>query len=526
MNLKGIFNANKWRLLLIIILVIAAVGLLSSGQYLSVPAYNYLKKLVFGPFLFFIGLSILADFLATILKSIVEYLYSKQIQEYLHQIRSKISQNLYLTRTSNTAKVQNNLLNNLTKLTQDFAQPLLKIFDEGLYIISSIGILFSFNWILVVLTILFTIISLALPKLFETVNSNATFRVTKSNEKLLNAIQKWTNGLDELRRYASFRIFDSSMVSVTNQLKEDQIKQGRLIAVSDVINSAFNMFAQTILLIVPSILYLQNQLSFGAVMASINFSTGIMAELTVVVYNWNFIKSAKELNQNLLDLQSDASLPTKQNQVKNLKQIKVNNLHFQFKNGEKIVYPDLTFNQGEKILLTGDSGSGKSTLFKLILGQIKPSLGKISYLDAKGHELKLNFDEIGYIAQGGTLFPESIKKNITMFDSKLESQVDDNVKKVGLEKDLSKFDAGLDTQIDLDQDNLSGGQKQKIILARAFVHHEPWLLIDEGTSAIDSYATQEIISNLLKTDSTLIMIAHNFSQELIDSFDRHIDLTR
>ena len=73
---------------------------------------------------------------------------------------------------------------------------------------------------------------------------------------------------------------------------------------------------------------------------------------------------------------------------------------------------------------------------------------------------------------------------------------------------------------------MSGGQKQKIALARAKIHNSTLLLVDEGTSAIDGTATMQILQKLLKSDQTIIMIAHNFSQGMIKMFDREIHLKK
>ena len=85
-----------------------------------------------------------------------------------------------------------------------------------------------------------------------------------------------------------------------------------------------------------------------------------------------------------------------------------------FKNGELIAYPHILINKGEKVLLTGDSGTGKSTLFKVLLGEIKPNFGRVIYRDARGKSITPNSEEVGYIAQDNTLFPETIENNITM----------------------------------------------------------------------------------------------------------------
>ena len=98
-------------------------------------------------------------------------------------------------------------------------------------------------------------------------------------------------------------------------------------------------------------------------------------------------------------------------------------------------YPDLKINQGEKILLSGDSGSGKTTLFKLLLGIIEPSQGKVNFKNKKNEEINPDFSKIGYIPQEPILFPGTIKQNITMFNNELTSKVEKAIEEVGLENE-------------------------------------------------------------------------------------------
>ena len=100
-----------------------------------------------------------------------------------------------------------------------------------------------------------------------------------------------------------------------------------------------------------------------------------------------------------------------------------------------------------------------------------------------------------------------------MFNSKLNDRVMHFVKQVNLEKDLAKFPAG------------SGGQRQKVVLARAQIHDSQLIFIDEGTSAIDAHNGLEILQNLLQTDATIVFIAHNLTEEMRQLFDREIHLS-
>ena len=201
-------------------------------------------------------------------------------------------------------------------------------------------------------------------------------------------------------------------------------------------------------------------------------------------------------------------------------------LQLQFPNGEKLTYPDLQVKTGEKILLTGDSGAGKSTLFKLILGELKPSSGEVDFQDKNGKTIIPDLSKIGYIPQDPVVFPASIKDNITMFNKKLDSKVNDVISSVNFSDDIAKFKDGVNEQLNLDKLNISGGQRQKIVLARAKIHNSEIILIDEGTSAIDQKATMNILHNLVKTPATIVFIAHNFNEEMRQLFDREIHLVK
>jgi ABC-type bacteriocin/lantibiotic exporter with double-glycine peptidase domain len=173
-------------------------------------------------------------------------------------------------------------------------------------------------------------------------------------------------------------------------------------------------------------------------------------------------------------------------------------------------------------LLTGVSGCGKSTFLRLILGIEKPSKGKVEYYDNQNQVIIPDFDQIGYIAQDVTLFPSSIRDNITMFNDPLNNKVSEVLQKVDL--DLSVKEIG--SIINPDNILLSGGQKQKIILAREIIDPKSFIFLDEPTSAIDTKTTTKILKIISELPSTIIMIAHNLTPEQKLMFDREIHFSK
>ena len=93
------------------------------------------------------------------------------------------------------------------------------------------------------------------------------------------------------------------------------------------------------------------------------------------------------------------------------------------------------------------------------------------------------------------------------------------------ENDIQKMPLKSETKLEVQNLNISGGQRQKIISSRACIHNDTFLLIDEGTSAIDQKATLEILQELIRTPITIIFIAHNFNQDMNKLFDREIHLS-
>lgn len=162
----------------------------------------------------------------------------------------------------------------------------------------------------------------------------------------------------------------------------------------------------------------------------------------------------------------------------------------------------------------------------MILGELEPSEGNVIYRDQNSNKITPDLSKIGYIPQNPVVFPATIEDNITMFNDKLDSKVKNAIKEVNFDADIAKFKDGLNEELDLDKLNISGGQRQKIVLARAKVHDSDIILIDEGTSAIDQNATMDILKCLVKSKATIVFIAHNFNEGMHELFDSEIHLVK
>jgi ATP-binding cassette, subfamily B, bacterial len=175
-------------------------------------------------------------------------------------------------------------------------------------------------------------------------------------------------------------------------------------------------------------------------------------------------------------------------------------------------------NTGETIAFVGPSGSGKSTLMKLLVGLYRPKEGRILYngLD----ETKLRFDDlrnqIGFVTQDTNLFSGTIRENLTFVNpSATEEEIIEALNKASCQNLLARADKGLETMIGEGGLKLSGGEKQRISIARALLRKPKLLLFDEATSALDSITEEEITYTIRDISSQgsqiTILIAHRLS---------------
>ena len=521
MSLKNLFKTNIFRgiFILIIFLCYAICGTLAT--YLFKYAINDLTKGNWDRFVFWLVIDFIVSILTVLTLPLGTFLFNKQVQECLHNIRSQIMRRYYNSGGYKVSEIQNELGNNLKILTDDYATPWIQIWTNLLSLIFAIGTLITLHWSLILFVAVAAIIVLTLPKIMTKKLSNSTAAAAKKNAQLLNTIENWFSGLSELRRYSASGRLDRALGQDSRKLAEANVYRKKVQGISISINGLGNAIGQIGSSLFSGLLFFNHIITLGDWFIAGSFASTIFNGLWEVINAMTQMRSTKKLRQEIADLTK--SIPEKKPGTV-VYGVECHNLKVQYQNGESISYPDFTINKGDKVLLSGDSGTGKSTLFKVLLGQLKPKTGEVYFTAQDGTKISPQQARLGYVAQDATLFPDTIANNITMFNSKLVSKLKEAVQKVQLVPDLAKFPNQINTTVDLDQGNLSGGQRQKVVLARAEIHDEPFLLLDEATSAVDSKSTSEIIGNLLDTDKTLLMIAHNFSPELKDKFDYQINL--
>lgn len=194
----------------------------------------------------------------------------------------------------------------------------------------------------------------------------------------------------------------------------------------------------------------------------------------------------------------------------------VKDLTFSYNEAKDPVLDKISFElkQGESIAIVGESGGGKSTLIKLLLGFEKAKEGTICYDGQNLNEINLHRlrKQLGVVLQNPIIMShQSILENICGPKEYPSDEVIEVVEKVGLLDDLKKMPMGFQTIISSHGQGFSGGQIQKISLARALIHRPKFLIFDEATSALDNASQKKVMENIDSLNVSRIIIAHRLS---------------
>ena len=237
----------------------------------------------------------------------------------------------------------------------------------------------------------------------------------------------------------------------------------------------------------------------------LNFQAIINAKHSISFLNNEIARLLKNRENDLSDVFSKINKP-------NLKKyLFIENLTYH--NEKKIIFKNLNLliNKGEKIGIMGQSGSGKSTFLNLVMGLLKPQTGSIKY---EGVDIAYMRKKIGYVSQNIYIMKDSLKNNITLRQGSENidmSKLNSSISAAGLMNFINSLKEGLDTIITENAGNISGGELQRIIIARSLYFSKEILIFDEFTSSLDLKAEELILTEINKINKTMIIVSHKLS---------------
>ncbi len=281
-------------------------------------------------------------------------------------------------------------------------------------------------------------------------------------------------------------------------------------------------FLRTCIMFIMLYLIFQKEISVGQMFSLMFYSFFIFGPLQEL---GNVINTFREAEVSLANFKTIMEMPkepkpTNPKTISTVTKLTFDKVSFQHQSAKTKALQEISFdvNAGQTVAFVGPSGSGKTTLVKLLVGLYRPQTGQIRYNDVPENEIDLDAlrEKIGFVTQDTQLFAGSIRENLTFVNpGASDAECMAVLEKAACQNLLARADKGLDTVIGEGGVKVSGGEKQRLSIARALLRKPNLLVFDEATSALDSL-TEEEINETIKKIATgdrhiTIMIAHRLS---------------
>lgn len=455
--------------------------------------------------------STLQQYVVEVLKNKIRYSLNKNLYQ------SYASRNIESFQKKDSSEILNEFNNEVNVVIDNYVSSKLNVFSLTISLI--LGSLYIANLSVEILIFL-------LFCAFITIFINSIFKnsLKKNQMNYLDSMKQWLCSIKNLCRCFSDikilnleKVFCDGLDIENKNIEQSTLKNNGFIKILTSINSFISqaMFFLTLLFGIVLIHY--NRLTVGQLLGIAQASNMVIMPIVNYANLRNMIQSSKPVLQKLLD----NSMCYEENEPivfdEQIHDIKIKHLRYSYGVRQILDLNNLVIDQGKKYLVIGKSGDGKSTFLDILTKQKKADGIYVNNKDLKDVQFSTYADKFSYVNQNNDLLPFSFEQNITLGRKMSKYSLKDLVTIFNLE---SIFDKERDN-LDFEHLNLSGGEKQRICLARAMYRNKKWLFLDEAFSAIDKTNSDRIHQFILSNpDLTVLSIEHKVTKETVSLYDK------
>ena len=459
------------------------------------------------------------------------YLIVSSLQQYVvevlkNKIRYSLNQNLYQSYASrniesfqkkDSSEILNEFNNEVNVVIDNYVSSKLNVFSLTISLI--LGSLYIANLSEEILMFL-------LFCAFITILINSIFKnsLKKNQMNYLDSMKQWLCSIKNLCRCFNDikilnleKVFCDGLDIENKNLEQSTLKNNGFIKILTSINSFISQAMFFLTLLFGLVLIHYNRLTVGQLLGIAQASNMVIMPIVNYANLRNMIQSSKPVLQKLLD----NSMCYEENEPiifdEQIHDIKIKHLSYSYGVRQILDLNNLVIDQGKKYLVIGKSGDGKSTFLDILTKQKKADGIYVNDKGLKDVQFSTYAEKFSYVNQNNDLLPFSFEQNITLGRKMSKYSLKDLVTIFNLE---SIFDKERDN-LDFEHLNLSGGEKQRICLARAIYRNKKWLFLDEAFSAIDKTNSDRIHQFILSNpDLTVLSIEHKVTKETVSLYDK------
>jgi ABC-type multidrug transport system fused ATPase/permease subunit len=481
-------------------------GFLFAGVFLVILVLSLVSRKIFVNRFIMTGL-------ANYKNSIFERVLNKDIGEF---------------ENATSGKFINAFTNDLVSIEQNYLMGTVKIISQILLLVATIVAMATINFLMMGAVI----VALSIPLIYALFFSDKLVKketeTSDVNESFVDQVRDLLNGFTVIKSFNSEKKV-LKLFKIKNFVLEDTKKERREVSDSmSIVGAMASIIIVSVIIVFGGYLTFTGSITIGVVLGFVQLSNYLSEPILELFPLMSNRKASKTLVYKVSNTLNDTNIAPQKKEIFDFEdKISFDKLTFSYVNNDNSTLNDINieFLKGRSYAIVGLSGGGKSTLLRLIQGYYDNYKGSLKLDEMEISKLSPSSISqlVSVIEQNVFLFDSSILENITLFNNFPQEKIDHAVKQAGLAPLIKEkrhdYNCGEGGR------NLSGGEKQRVSIARALLKDSKILLVDEATSALDTSTSKEIMDSILQLDGiTRLVVTHKIEKDQLKRFDEIIVL--
>lgn len=511
-NLKSyIFLYKKILLFFLVLTILASLFSLLNSFYLS-SLYNQKNNYHIVLFLFL---------LFSVFKIITDYIRNSIVFDFDNNFDSKLTNNIYKKILSLPLKYHHSRpvgdimsrVNDLSSIKEFINFVSFSLITDFLFVIIIFIIIFFINKLLFLLLIIFALTYMFVYLLFRDKIYSMSLILKEKNSEVNSYLIESILGIDTIKNFNIEKERKLRFKSKYNNLLKLNVKYNKFILSIELFQNFIMTISNVFILFVGIKLVNKGLLLFSNLIIINSLLIYFFISLKNIIYFDRILIDSKNSYNRLEDLLDEEEDNNNKSNFNFNNNIEFKNVAYSYDSYN--IFENLSFNidKGDFVFVKGDSGVGKSTLFKILTKQINDYKGKVIIDNTNIKNLSLNDirNNICFVSQNEIIFTDTILNNITLFKEVTKKELEKVIRITGIYKFLKEKNISLNFLLEENGHNISGGERQRILLARALLQNKKILILDETTNGIDTLSEENIVRKVKEEyDVTLILISHRY----------------
>lgn len=477
----------------------------------------------------YLGLVFLITFLSWFFETLSRRTFTKLACEAVEQIRGRIMggvlrRSVAQYNQEGDASYLSLLTTDLRTLYDDYYMSLFNLVFWGGIMVCALVLYLYISPVLLVAVFLVTIPPLVLPRRMNAKLKQARDDFSRQMAAYTQQLKELLGGFELIRAFLREDSYDSWHRAAAHQAEENECTYQQSLNAVIVNTSLISNLIFPVILLIGLLLVFDGKITLGTMSTAASMANFVVTPCNQIAQNYAKLKSSRGIRERLETAMSDSGDETNGMELARIAQVECEHVGFTYPAAADAVLTDasLCAEDRQKIALIGESGCGKSTLAKLLFQYYPGYTGHIRFNGQEVRDIDRTalYRRVGYIAQKTVLFNDTLRNNICLREDFSDEQLARAVENAGLTTWVKSLPDGLDTVISEGGKNLSGGQCQRIGIARLALRQYDLVIADEITASLDPDTAQQVMQNLLSLPCMAIVITHDVSNSMMGRFDK------